>query len=142
MQLLQNSRSQTDTQEPQEVVGSVFQIHTAGLESVISPHVPVPGHLAQTRCYPLPLSSLSHTLASTLFFISCLSSRTQHQGPSVGGMGGWLGEGCRDGVGQETEQHSENVTEIPGDCCQLSQHSRFLPIQAGVHSTSGLRTFT
>lgn len=114
MQLLQDSRSQTDTREPQEVVGSVFQIHTAGLESVISPHVPAAGHLAQTWCYPLPLPSLSHTLASTLFFISCLSSHTQHQGPSVGGMGGWLGERCRASAGQETEQHSENVTESPG----------------------------
>lgn len=32
----------------------------------------------------------------------------------MGGVSEWLGERCRDSVGQETEQHSENVTESPG----------------------------
>lgn len=45
----------------------------------------------------------------------------------MGGVSEWLGERCRDSVGQETEQHSENVTESRQTVASLVSIRNFFP---------------
>lgn len=87
VQLLQDSRSQPDTQGLQQVVGSIFQVHTAPVESVSSPHVPAPGHFASDTVLPTPASpvyAMYLPLLYSLFPVYPLPCTPQYQGPGVG----------------------------------------------------------
>lgn len=58
-----------------EVVGSVFQVHTADLESVFSPPAPASGHFASDTVLPTPASpvyAMYSPLLYSLFPVSLL----------------------------------------------------------------------